>query len=128
MPIVVNVDQERREVRAIAAGLIGFEDVKGHLVEERHFGGLAYRELLDARGAGIAWSPSEVRQIVALIRYLGQQSKLGPTAVLVSTDVAFGMFRMLEALVEDVCEVKPFWNEDEAVAWLVRNTPAPSGT
>ena len=65
-----------------------------------------------------AGSLPEIRQIVKLLRRLGQESKLGPTAVLVSTDVAFGIIRTLEALVEDVCEVKPFREEQEARAWL----------
>lgn len=123
MPIIANVDHERREVRAVGVGPISYEDVKNHVMQERHFGGLAYPELFDARGAGILWTSLEIREIVALLRRLGQESKLAPTAVLVSSDVAFGIMSMLAALLEDVCEVKPFWNEDEAQGWLASRPP-----
>jgi hypothetical protein len=49
---------------------------------------------------------------------VGGDSTLGPTAVLVSDDVAFGVIRMLEVLVEDICEVRSFRDEQEARAWL----------
>lgn len=127
MPIIVSVDHERKEVHAVGIGPISYEDLKVHLAQERHFDGLAYPELFDARGAGISWTPLEIREIVALVRRLGQESKLGPTAVLVSSNVAFGIMLMLEALLEDVCEVKPFWNEHEGKAWLA-SRPLPPGT
>jgi hypothetical protein len=118
MPIILNVDHERKEIDAVAVGPISYADVENHLSMEQHFGGLAYRELIDARGAGILLIPAEIRQIGALLRSLGQQSKLGPTAVLVSTDAAFGVMRMLQVLVEDVCEIMPFRDEQEARIWL----------
>jgi hypothetical protein len=55
---------------------------------------------------------------VALIRALGHESTLGPTAVLVATDFAFWVMRMLEVLVEDVAQIRPFKDEQEARAWL----------
>ena len=81
MPIIMSVDHERKLVNAIAIGPVSFSDVENHLLMERQFGGLTYKELVDARGAGIAFTPTEIRQIVALIRTLGQKSKLGPSAV-----------------------------------------------
>ena len=118
MPIVLSVNHERKEVEAVATGPIHYPEVEHHLCTERYVGGLAYREFIDARGAGVLFTPAEIRQIVALLRRLGQESKLGPTAVLVSTDVAFGLMRMLEILVEDVAAVRPFRDEREARAWL----------
>lgn len=118
MPIILNVDHEGHYVDSVAVGPIGYTDVESHLLTERYFKGLAYKEFIDARGAGISFTPAESRQIAELLRTLGRESKLGPTAVLVDTDAAFGAMRMLEVLVEDACEVKPFRNEQEARAWL----------
>jgi hypothetical protein len=39
--------------------------------------------------------------------------------VVVSSEFAFGMMRMLEILLEDVCIVKPFRDYDAAVQWLL---------
>jgi hypothetical protein len=118
MPIITDVDHERSQVRAVAVGLVTYDDVRAHLSLERHFRGLPYPEFIDARGTTISLTPDEVRRIAELLRELRRDSTLGPTAVLVSDDVAFGLIRMLEALVEDVCEVKPFRDEQDARAWL----------
>jgi hypothetical protein len=81
---------------------ISYADVETQLLAERNFEGLAYGEF-----------------VVALIRSLGKESTLGPTAVLVADDFAFGIMRMLEALVEDVAEIRPFREEQLSRAWLV---------
>ena len=126
MPIVFTVDHQRREVHSIAIGPVTFESVRSHLMQERQWQGLSYPELIDARGAGIEFTPPEVREVVDLLRRLGTESRLGPTAVLVSSDAAFGIISMLEMLVEDVCEIKPFRDESEARAWLASKSQAAS--
>ncbi|MGA8871389.1 MAG: hypothetical protein WB460_09635 [Candidatus Acidiferrales bacterium] len=118
MPIILNVDHEGHYVNSVAVGSISYADVENHLLTERYFDGLSFKEFIDASGAGISFTPGESREIVELLRRLGRESKLGPTAVVVSNDVAFGVMRMLEVLVEGVCEVKPFREEQEARAWL----------
>jgi len=65
-----------------------------------------------------AVSPAEIRQIVSLVRNLCKQCKFGATAVLVSTDFAFGIMRAMEMLLEDVAEVRPFREERVARSWL----------
>jgi len=89
-------------------------------LEERNIGGLAYKEFVDARDAGLVFAanPAEIRQIVALVRNLCRQEKFGPTAVLVSTDFAFGILRAMEMLLEDVADIRPFRDEKVARSWL----------
>jgi hypothetical protein len=118
MPIILGVDHECKQVDAVAVGPVTYADVENHLLTEKHFGGLAYKEYIDGRCAGVLFTPAEIRQIVTLLRRLGQESKLGPTAVLVPTNIAFGLMRMLEILVEDVAVVRPFRDEQEARGWL----------
>ena len=102
------------------SGPSSYIDVERHLVEERNIGGIAYKEFVDARDANLlfALSPAEIRQIVSLVRSLCKQCKFGPTAVLVSTDFAFGILRAMEMLLEDVAEVRPFHEERVARSWL----------
>ena len=121
MPIIIrNIDHERYEIDAIAFGPIHYAEVEKHLLEERNIRGLAYKEFIDARDAGLVFavSPAEIRQIVALVRNLCQQSKFGATAVLVATDFAFGIMRAMEMLLEDVADVRPFRDEKLARSWL----------
>jgi hypothetical protein len=121
MPITISsIDHDRQQLDVVAFGPIHYIDVERHLVEERNVGGISYKEFVDARDASLlfALSPAEIRQIVGLVRSLCRQSKFGPTAVLVSTDFAFGIMRAMEMLLQDVAEMRPFREERVARSWL----------
>jgi hypothetical protein len=89
--------------------------------------GLAYRQVIDAAGATIAFSPSDVRATVAILKGYGQEAVLGPTAIVVGNDLAFGMFRMLSILLEGVCELQPFRASQSGGTVACRGRP-PQGT
>ncbi len=118
MPILSTVDHANRQIDAVAVGPIGLADVQEHLARERQWHSLPYREFIDGRGAGPALSPADVRMIVETLRELSRESTIGRTAVVVSTDYAFGMMRMFEMLIEDIFEFRVFRDEAEARAWL----------
>ena len=118
MPITHTVDHTVHAMTAIADGPITLQDVRRHLEEERREAGLSYAELIDARGAIPSVSPADVRSLVGLLRDLASTQPLGPTAVIVSTDYAYGVMRMLSMLVEDICAVRPFRSIQEAERWL----------
>src|ERR1700754_3994358 len=112
MSVTFVVDHEKRKVFAKAEGTITLEQIKRHLEEERLKNGISYGELIDARAAVTDLSATDVRAVVALLRSLAERSPLGPTAVVVDNDLSYGMLRMLEILVSDVCIVKPFRDLD----------------
>lgn len=118
MAITCSIDHDRRYMVAIASGEITWKDVRSHLHEEYLAGGLRYAELIDGRAALPIWSSAQAHEIVALLTTFGRESALGPTAVVVSSDFAFGMLRMLEILLEGVCLVKPFHDYAVAEQWL----------
>jgi len=118
MGITFSADHTDRIVSAKAAGLITLADISAHIEKERLAGALAYRELIDGRGATPAFSSDDVRSAVAILRQLGSDSLLGPTAVLVDSQVGYGMLRMFEALLDDVCAVRPFYDREAAEEWL----------
>ena len=120
MPIHFVVNRTTHQINAVASGPIRYHDVEVHLMWERQEHGLSYPEFIDARQAEINFTPTEVRQIVELIRKLAKDTALGPTAVLVSTEVAFGVMRMLGVLLEDVCAIRPFHDEQAARKWLAQ--------
>jgi ABC-type transporter Mla MlaB component len=113
-----SVDLNRRLVTTVAEGAVSAEDVRKHLSSEERDSALPFRELIDARRAWIDFPPAEVREIVSLLRSLSVRHYLGPTAVVVSSPLAFGVLRMLESLVEDVCVVRPFRDFAEAESWV----------
>ena len=118
MSITATYDHVHRRVLARAEGPVTVEQIRDHLEDERQEPGLAYSELFDARAAVPEFAAADVRVLVALMRWLGERTNLGPTAVLVDTEFKFGITRMVEMLVEDVCEVKPFRSESDARRWL----------
>ena len=118
MSITATYDHVQRRVVARAEGPVTLEQIRDHLEDERQEPGLAYGELFDARTAIPELSAADIRMLVGLLRWLGERTKLGPTAVLVDTEFQFGITRMIEMLVEDVCDVKPFRSESEARRWL----------
>lgn len=112
------VDARRNEVTTTAEGTVTVEEVRNHLSREKSDFALPYRELIDARQAVVRFSSSELQEIVELLRSLARRHRLGRTAVVVSTDVAYGIMRMFQILVEDVCEVQPFRDVTTATRWL----------
>ena len=118
MPFTTEVDHERREIRTRVQGSVTLEDIRLHLARARSAGALAYPEIYDAREAQPHFSPADVRRAVELLRELRKESELGPGAIVVGSDLAYGMLRMLEILVEDFLHARPFRSEEEAHRWL----------
>ena len=120
MAVTQKVDHDGCEMHATADGPITIDDISKHLAEEHRQKGLSYRELIEASGATAEFSPSDVRKTVALLRGYGRKGALGPTAIVVGNDCAYGMMRMLSILLEDVCELQPFRTRREAKRWLAK--------
>jgi hypothetical protein len=118
MPITYSIDQAQRRLTAVAAGSVTYSEIMTHLERERDDNALPFRELIEATQATLDISSPEVWQVVDRLRTLGHQHALGPTAVVVGDDVSYGVMRMLETLVEDVCDVRPFRSRGDAEEWL----------
>ena len=120
MSMTIEVDHERHELSVTAKGPVSLEEIQTHLREEGEERAFGYRELIDASDATAMLTSAEVRTIVATLRELGRKHALGPTAILVSDDVTYGMCRMLEFMVDDVCDVRPYRPSERAEAeeWL----------
>jgi hypothetical protein len=118
MPFTSEIDHVRREIRTTVRGPVTVEDIRNHLNRARSEGALAYPEIYDAREAEPHFTPADVRRTVDLLRDLRKGSELGPGAIIVGSDLAYGMLRMLEILVEDFLHARPFRSEEEAHRWL----------
>jgi hypothetical protein len=118
MSFTTTVDHARRRVFVRADGPITFADILTHLEGERLRVGLTYSGLIDARGYNPAFTSEEARTIADILRQLGKNRHLGPTAIIVDTDFGYGMLRLLGTHVEDVCHIRPFRQQEEAEKWL----------
>jgi hypothetical protein len=122
------VDHDHRWVSATADGRITYSDVDRHLTAEHADGGLGYPELVDATSAAIDLSTDDIHALVSRVRKLAQTEAMGPTAVLVGSDVDYGVMRMVEMLAEPHAAVRPFRDRAEAEAWLAITPPHPPAT
>ena len=120
MPLKFHIDHERRLLVTTAEGEVHLADIAEHLEQEREARALGCVELVDATRAQVHLSAQDVRQIVALLRKLASEQRLGPTAVVIPSDVGYGMMRMLGILVEDFAEIEPFRNGTQAEVWLAQ--------
>ena len=127
MIVTIGADDAKGVLAVLAEGPVDFEEIRAHVLEERAHRALGHRELIDARRAMPAVTAADVRRVVTLVRAEAQRVALGPTAVVVSNDIAYGMLRMLEILVEDVAAIRPFRDYREAVKWLGSAPLGPNG-
>jgi hypothetical protein len=131
MPIAYTVDRARQRLFTVAQGSVTYPEVVAHLDKERDDNCLPLTELIDATQATAVLSAAEVRLIVDRLRNLGRDNALGQTAVVTGDDISYGMMRMLEILVQDVCNVRPFRDRGKAEEWLnaipMRRPPAKKG-
>ena len=118
MPFSHRIDHDARKMWTQVVGPIHFSDIVEHLKAEVGESGQTYPEMVDATQAKAVFTPVEARQVVNNMRQIGEKSKLGPTAVVVSDDITYGMLRMLSILLEDVCAIQVFRQKDEAERWL----------
>ncbi len=102
MPIRFAYDPQLKILFTTAEGLVSFEEIQKHLDGEAYAGAIRYREIIDGSAASTSLNSDEVRQIVERVVAMMQGAVFGPTAIVTSNDVAFGMARMFAIL----CEVK----------------------
>jgi hypothetical protein len=118
MAFSYEIDHQARRMITHMSGPIHYEDLVAHMNAEVRDQGHPYEELIDARNATAKFSSEEVRKFVKVLERLGRESRLGPTAVVVSDDVTYGMVHMLGMLVDETCAIAPFHNLDDAKRWL----------
>jgi hypothetical protein len=125
MPLVHKVDGLREWLITHATGPIRYEDIRDHLLAEERDHYIAYPELIDGTSATVAFTSQDVRRIVQRVRTTAASQTFGPTAVVVGDEVAYGMMRMLEIMLDDVVSVRPFRTLAAAEQWLLNLAAAP---
>jgi len=118
MPLITGVDHDHRTVGVVAIGTVTPSDVRDHMLHRRREQSLRYPELADTRGAAIPFTADDIRQIAELLHEMNREGPLGSIALIVSSDANLDVMRGVEALVEGVCALKTFRDEESARAWL----------
>ena len=104
-----------------ADGVVTFHDVNAHLDVEQRNRDLNRPELIDARGVTTDLTTADVRRLVQRAGAMLRTVDLGPTAIVTTNDVVYGMARMYSILAEGVgVNVEVFRDIDAATTWLQR--------
>jgi hypothetical protein len=124
MAIKFVIDRFRQRILTHADGLVTFAELTRHLEEEQRAHGLDLPELIDARGAKTDVTSEEIWRLVKRTEDLAQRTPLGPTAIVTTDDVVYGMARMYSMLAERVgAVVEVFRDIDSAERWLANVGP-----
>jgi len=119
MPIQYVIDSIHQRMLTRADGLVTFEDLNQHLDAEERDRGLELPELFDARGATTDLTAAQVRTLVQRAADALRRGPLGPTAIVATDDVVFGMARMYAILTEQAgARVEVFRDVESANIWL----------
>lgn len=120
MPIHFRYDPASGILLTRAKGRLGFDEIVRHLDEQQEAQRVANPELIDATGANTAITADQVRILVERMTEMQQQGTFGPTAVITSNDVVFGMARMFGILSElrGGPKLEAFRSRNEALVWL----------
>jgi hypothetical protein len=121
MPIHYVIDRAHGRMMTRAGGVVTFHDLNAHLDVEQRNRDLHRPELIDASGATTDLTPEQVRRLVRRAADMLRDVQLGPTAIVTTDDVAFGMARMYSILAEGVgVNAEVFRDVNAATHWLDR--------
>src|SRR5262245_30209861 len=102
MPIHYAVDHETGRLLTVAEGVVTYDDINSHLDAETRSRDVARPELVDARLATTTITSDQVRQLSYRAARMLQSGAVGPTAIVATNDVLFGMARMYSVFAESV--------------------------
>jgi hypothetical protein len=125
MPITYTLDRERRRMITRAEGLLTRAELESHLDVEAQDHAEEFAELFDARNATTDITADDVRGLVDRARqWQAAGIVVGPTAIVATTDVVYGMARMYAILAEFLnAPVEVFRDVEPAMEWLDRIAP-----
>lgn len=125
MPIRFNYNSEEKILFTTAEGVISFEELQAHLNGEWLAQRVASRELVDASTASTNLTSQEAKKIVTTVLQMAREQEFGPTAIVTSDNVLFGMASMVGILSElrGGPAIGVFRSVSEALDWLYAFAP-----
>lgn len=122
MPIEFVNDAKRNLLVSTADGLMTFEEIQRHLDNEEAKGHLCLPELFDCKDATTNLSREQVVLLVYRLLNYAKTKCLGPTAVVATNLVTFGMARMFEIISElnGGPPIGVFSKREEGEHWLAQ--------
>ena len=101
MPIDLVFDPTHERLHTTALGLITLRELLDHVEDEARKDHLGVKELFDAREATTDLTSLQIGELVDRMRHHASVGRLGPTALVTTNDVVYGMARMYSILSQD---------------------------
>jgi hypothetical protein len=105
-------------MRTLSRGDVGLTDVAACIEDVQREPWFPLPTLSDVREATASIPSGEVRAIAGLLRDFSPKLRGVPIAVVVASNVSYGLVRMLGLLVDDVLTIRPFRDDASALEWL----------
>ena len=118
MPVQWTVSRPTRLVIAVAKGELRLRDIETYLDEVITADALAYRKIFDMTQATPKLSEDDLMALGARIRAYILLGKIGPLAIVATTDRSYQQARMFAALAEADRPIKIFRELHLARQWL----------
>jgi hypothetical protein len=119
MPIQYTIDPKDGRMLTRADGMVRFHDIVAHLDVEESNRDLSRAELIDARDAVTDLTADQVRLLVQRAAKVLATAGVGPTAIVTTNDLVFGMARMYALLADGVgVNAEVFRDIRSATDWL----------
>ena len=118
MPVQWTVSHPTRLVVAVARGDLRLVDIEGYLDEVVTGGLLGYRKVFDMTNAVPGLDDDALMALGARIRAYRALGKMGPLAIVATTEESFEQAQIFAALAEANRPIQIFRDPDEAQRWL----------
>lgn len=106
-------------LRTTCSGALALPQLILHLQARERAGLLARPQVVDARDATLELSTADVRKLAALAREVRRRTAVGPTALVASRDLSYGIGRMYAGFdAPDSAGFAVFRSMEEAERWL----------
>jgi hypothetical protein len=119
VPITFQFDDTRRRIHTTILGAVTLDDVRTYVQALVRANALGCADLIDARAtSGPGLFSGDIRRIAQLVASLRGDHAVGPRAIVVTSNAAYGMVRMLAVLASPWAAVEVFREVEPAERWL----------
>ena len=118
MPVQWTVSHPTRLIVAVARGDLGLADIEGYLDEVVASDTLAYRKIFDMTHATPKMDDDALMALGARIRAYRALGKMGPLAIVATTQASYEQAHIFAALAEADRPLQIFRDLHEARRWL----------
>ena len=116
--VVETIDHEARRIYSRGDGEITLQILATHMLNRLDPTIAAYGELLDITNATTSMSEQDIHELAALRKTISLPFEAGPTAVVATNQVFYGMFRMYEMITDQIRPIMVFRDIESARKWL----------